>query len=277
MKFLSENESIQNNISIYGEWLDSRNMAENTKRVYLSRIKQFLLFLEYANVGDQRIDESMRSYLDFLKQSRKEARSINAYINAFKNFSQFLELPSFNFKRERCYQKTSGALSGEEQQRYLKAAEQQKWSRDKAIAVGLLYTGLRISEFAKLNVQNISAGFSFIETSNGARIQLNQITRNVFREWFEERNGMANFTETEALWLTKEGERLSGAGLTFIAKRVGWKAGLLVSPELLRRTFLASTVDRLDAKELASIFGGYVSAPTIARFSFSIPRVSHKA
>lgn len=66
-----------------------------------------------------------------------------------KNFAQFLALLSFNFERERCYHKASGTLSGEDQNRFLQAAEQQKWPRDKAIAISLRYTGLRTSEWCK--------------------------------------------------------------------------------------------------------------------------------
>jgi len=57
---------------------------------------------------------------------------------------------------------------------------------------------------ANLNVQNISAGFSFIEMSNGARIQLNQILETPFENGLKSGTRMASFTETEALWLAKK-------------------------------------------------------------------------
>src|SRR5271168_3638172 len=83
-------------LSCYKDWLAQQRVTANTSRAYYSRVKQFLRFLDYAKLADKplskptEMNDAMALYLDFLKQARRGNGTVNANINALKNFSQFL-------------------------------------------------------------------------------------------------------------------------------------------------------------------------------------------
>ncbi len=267
-------------LASYQEWLGQQTVAHNTCRVYYSRIKQFLLFLEYANLSDQPLNEltgvkeTIEIYLEFLKQSRGSVKSRNANINALNNFAYFLGLKGLELKREHYYQKLARILNRQEQDALLNSIKQQESARDQALALVLLYTGLRIGDCAALNVQDI---FMPKETSHHAeiaylclnspgsagRVLLNKSTTLALKEWLKERELLAHAQETTRLWLTKHGEPLSISGITFVIKRIGWQAKLSVCAETLRRTALFNATNLLNKNELAAKFGGYVSQASL--------------
>jgi site-specific recombinase XerD len=261
----------------YKQWLGQQAITPNTLRVYHSRIKQFLNFLEYGNLSDPSIDDpeslkrAMRLYLDFLKKAKRGNVTINANINALKNFSQFLGLAETELKRERRYRKAAKLLSIDEQKTFLRSVEQQESPRDRALALTLLYTGLRIGDCARLNIGDLAAGITCICLPNEAKLPLNDLTSNAMRQWLEARQKLPGAEAASALWVTNDGQRLSISGITFVVKRIGWEAKLTVSAELLRRTCLANAHNNLDRKELASRFGGYMSSATFNRFGMPLP------
>jgi site-specific recombinase XerD len=263
-------------LTCYRDWLTKQPITPNTLRAYHSCLKQFLHFLEYAGLGNQQLDnvngmnEAVRIYLDFLRQSKKAPTSINANINALRNFSQFLGLDGIELKRERCYYKPASVLTWEEQQRFLQAVDQQE-ARDKALALVLFYTGLRIGDCARLNFGDIGAGAACLCLEN-ATVPLNKQTVIAMKQWLEERKKIADAQVADSgLWLTKQAERLSISGIAFVINRIGWQTKLTLSAEMLRRTALTKATDQMNRKDLASKFGGYVSAATIDRYGVSLP------
>ncbi len=225
-------------------------------------------FLEYTYPGSEsltdlsKIPEGMAFYLDFLKQSKGAARSVNANVNALNNFSIFLGLDDVQLKRERIYYKPAQVLSAEEQDKFLRAVERQKSARDRALALVLFYTGLRIGECACLSVENILPNNSIetgtiddtyndalinIKLSDDVDLSLNKQTQLAMRQWLVERAKIiARRTKSEhtALWLTRSGRRLSISGIAFVIKRIGWQVQVIVSAEILRRTWLSNTANR---------------------------------
>ena len=302
----------------YKEWLREQNMTANTLRAYHSRIKQFLLFLEYANLNEQTMEdlshmgEAMGLYLKFLKQSKNAAASLNANVNALNNFSHFLGLKGSELKRERCYHKIAKTLTAQEQKEFLYSVNRQELPRDKALAFVLFYSGLRLGDCARLKIGDIFLGVSnddahkgshgsahgsshgsssathgsshganhashpdttipHIKLSNGAKLPLNKITVVALKQWLAERENMEKAKLQSALWLTKNGQPISISGITFVIKRIGWQARLVVSAEVLRRTWLTNESEHLSKKQLANKYGDYLSAATISRHGVSLP------
>jgi len=273
----------------YKEWLANQPVTANTLRVYQSRVKQFLLFLEYANLNDRismeghgnamplhdptDMSEVVGIYLAFLKESNRGKVTVNASISALNNFSHFLGLKNLPLKRERCYDRQAKVLSSSEQEDFLHALEQQQSMRDKALALTLFYTGLRIGDCARLNIGDITAGAASISLKNGTRISLNQPTIRALKGWLTERRQLAGADDAaqSALWLTKDGQRLTIAGIAFVIKRIGWQAKLALSAETLRRTWLAKVGEHLNKNELASRFGGYISQAAIDHYGLMPP------
>jgi integrase len=263
-------------LASYKNWLDSQPMKSNTSRVYYSRVKQFLIFLNYANLSNTPLNsplgmnQAMSMFLTFLKQSQKGNGTINAYVNALKNFSQSLGIEEAQLQRVQCYEKSAKILTLSEQENFVRAIERQKSARDKAIALILLHTGLRIGDCSRLNMDNVGAGAAFLFLAAGATVALNKQTAFALRQWLEERKSIANNQAEIGLWLTKQGHRLTLAGITCVIERIAWRAKLVVSAETLRRTCFAQAPDHYSNDELASKFGSYVGKSTIKRFGVSL-------
>jgi site-specific recombinase XerD len=225
-------------LASYQAWLSEQDLKSNTLRVYYSRVKRFLLFMEYANLGCEylkepnSINEVMVLYLNFLKQSKISARSINATINCLNNFSAFLGIQAGELKRARCYNRPAKILTEEEQNKLLLFVKGQS-CRDRAIILLFLYAGLRIGDCARLNVEDTLINY-------GVTLQLNETALSALQQWLEERTQLRAATNTPALWLTDKGKRLSISGISFVINRIGRQMQLNLSAETLRRTCLSN-------------------------------------
>lgn len=250
-------------------------MTPNTMRAYHSRIKQFLLFVEYTELKDAPLDDdasrtdAMDLYLNFLRENKKGSVTINANIDALNNFTVFLGgQPAGTLKRERCYGKPPKMLTLPERERFLRCVEQQEMARDRALALVLFYTGLRIGDCARLNIDNVGAGASCI--CMGVVLPLNEQTSEALSEYLEQRKRLPTSAGAgTALWLTNQGQRLTIPGISFVIKRIGWQAKIALSVEMLRRTCLASAAENLNKDEQATRFGGYVSQAALNKYSFN--------
>lgn len=258
----------------YKQWLSKQKMALNTWRSYYSRIKQFLLFIQYASGNNALIadasgmKEAGQLYIEFLKQSKR--RNVNANINALNNFSCFLGMESVHFQCEPAYVKQTVMLTAEEQERFLDAVEQERSKRDKALALVLFYSGLRIGDCARLNIENIGSGAACIYLNPHVRLPLNLRTQFALKEWLEECTKETSAADA-ALWTTRMGRRLSMAGITFVIKRIAWRVKLKVTAETLRRTRLAKISSQLTGDRLIDKFGGFISAATLNKHGMSLP------
>jgi site-specific recombinase XerD len=264
-------------LSKYKSWLSHQNVSPNTARVYYSCIKHFLYFWDCAQLSIEgmndasHLNEAMSTYLNFLKGSKKGNSTLNANINALKNFSRFLGLGVSELKREPGYPKAPKLLSLSEEERFLAAVEQQESARDRALSLMLLRTGLRIGECALLNITDVGPGASFVLLPGRVRVSLDEKTMLALRQWLEERQKMSREQAETGLWLTKEGKSLSTGGIGYVIERIGWQANLTLSVETLRRTFVVKITKSMTKSDLAGRFGGYISKATLNRYGINLP------
>ncbi len=282
-------------LEAYRGWLAQESMAENTRRVYHSRIKQFLLFLEYTKLSEfplqdlNSTNKAIDLYLAFLKKDKSNAKSINANINALNNFSHFLGLNLKKPKRERVYYRPLKTLTKKEQNDFLLSVRRQKLARDRALVFVLFYTGLRLGDCARLTIENILWRTKDRENEDicqgniadnamqncakqvaavqvgDAQIAVNEQTAMALIQWLKERQKIPAEKSDAALWITEKGKSLSVSGMTFVIKRIGWQAKLVLSAETLRRTFLANAGGKLSKEQLAANLGDYISEKTIKK------------
>lgn len=202
-------------------------------------------------------------------------------------------------------------LSLKEQNDFLFSVRRQESARDRALALVLFYTGIKISDCAQLNAADFMVvndsmvndptasnsmarnlivndsinsgnklsgndGLAYLCLNDRVpgfvtKIPLNSQTTLALKQWLKERRNFVGGAAENALWLTKDGERLSLSGITFILKRIGWQAHIALSAEILRRTWLSNAGNHFDKDELATKFGDYISAATIKRYGVLLP------
>ncbi len=111
-------------------------------------------------------------------------------------------------------------------------------ARDKASLMLLLDTGVRLTEFLSLNIEDVNPiiGTILIRSGKGRKprnVYLGEKSRQTLRRYMKKRED-----HNPALWVSKSGERLSETGLRMMLRRRAAEAGVPVpSPHDFRRAF----------------------------------------
>ena len=129
--------------------------------------------------------------------------------------------------------------------------------RDRAIILFLLDSGLRASELLALDVEHVDIIQGDVRVRNGKgnksrTVAIGRKTRRAMRAYVKLHSG-----DSEALWLTDDGERLTYWGLNRIVDRLARKAGV-PKPELhdFRRAFALNCLrNGMDVYSLQRLMG----------------------
>jgi len=116
-----------------------------------------------------------------------------------------------------------------------------------------LYTGLRLSELAALDVDDVAVsarrGRLTVRSGKGdlgREVPLNSACRSVLDTWTKARDGqLAGLGDDEprtALWLSRTGNRLSPRAIDLVIRGLADDAGLAVSAHVLRHTWVTNLV-----------------------------------
>lgn len=148
----------------YERWLESQPLAPATRRAYRGHARRFVEFLATwpGEGGDPLRDAHARDYAvrDFkshLKTARRaKPASVNLALAAIDHFYRYLGAGRPDVRREELARAAPRALSPEQLQRFMRAVERCKSPSDRAIAVLMVNTGLRIGECAALDVDDVA-------------------------------------------------------------------------------------------------------------------------
>ena len=186
----------------YVQQLERQPLSPHTVRAYKVRLQHFLGYLgeRLCEYEDALTDIHTRDYLarDYklhLKQALKAGpQTVNGYLTAIDSFYRFVGLGKVKANREELPKLAPQALTAKEQKDFLRAIERCASARDSALAMLLLYTGIRISECAALNIDDIllteRKGLVKIRSGKGGgyrEIPLNSLCRAHLDKWLAER------------------------------------------------------------------------------------------
>lgn len=281
----------------YQKWLQRQPLSDQTQRAYLSRINGFLGFLGESGedlsalvTSDQERKHVLQDYKRHLKQQLKLLpASVNANLTAVDHFFQFLGAPKTKIAREELPQEAPRALNKKEQQLFLRAIAGCRRKKGKAIATLLFYSGIRISECANLNVDDVSVigrkHRVIVRSGKGDRyreIPLHSEASAAVKLWLEERT--KKFEDnvkfdasnlSDALFLNPQGKRLSTASIDLIVRKMGESCGLQLSAHVLRHSCLTNLVRNGNDLVLVAEIGGHKRLETTRRYS--LPSAADKA
>jgi integrase/recombinase XerC len=239
------------------------------------------MFIEYlgaANLeyGDPLADENARDYAvrDFKGHLKTvlqaKPTSVNLALAAVDHFYRFVGMGPPRVRREELPQVAPAALPREAQIAFLRAVERRQSERDRAIAMVLYHTGIRASECAALNVDDVLVsarkGKLVVRFGKGdayREIPLNAEARRALRAWTESRGQ----TEQPALFLNKRGGRLSTRSVYKLINDLGKEAGLDISTHTLRHTCLTNLVRNGNDLVLVAELAGHRRLETTRRYS----------
>src|SRR6266487_1147848 len=269
-------------LASYEQWLPSQPLSAHTRRTYLTQVTQYCTYLstfpwEYGHPLQEphARDYAVRDYKTALKVvHHAKPSSVNLALAAVDHFYRFLELPTPQVAREDLPAQAPRALELPEQKRFLRAVERCASARDRAIALLLFYTGLRISECAALSVDDVRLssrkGLVIVRMGKGntyREVPLNAEVRTALDTWLEQRKLRVSQRNEAALFLTKHGTRLATRSIDDIVRRLGQEAHLSLSAHILRHTCLTSLVRQGNDLVLVAELAGHRRLETTRRYS----------
>lgn len=269
-------------VAAYECWLTYQPLSNNTRRTYLTQVHRYGAYLstlhwEYGHPLQEphARDYAVRDYKTALKVvHHAKPSSVNLALAAVDHFYRFLELPTPQVAREDLPTQAPRALEPAEQKRFLRAVERCSFARDRAIALLLFYTGLRISECASLTIDDVRLssrkGLVIVRTGKGntyREVPLNAEVRTALDAWLEQRKKQIASHNEAALFLTKQGTRLAIRTIDDVVRRIGQDANLSLSAHILRHTCLTSLVRHGNDLVLVAELAGHKRLETTRRYS----------
>ncbi|WP_169336094.1 tyrosine-type recombinase/integrase [Actinopolyspora halophila] len=276
-------------LAAYRAALAGAELSEQARRAYTSRVAGFLDWLTSTTAlppeaGDplaepRARDVAVRSYRTYLATERvAKSNTINAALTALDHFyAHHLGLGVPRVRREQQPASTPEPLDGDEQRRFLRVVTAHPCPRERAIALMLLRTGLRVDELAHLDRTDVTVSGpssavrvrpqSHWNSRTHRELPLPGSVRAAVTTWLTERSRWPRATETSALWLNRHGGRLSVRSINTVIRELAVAADLVhttgpeagkarVHPHTLRHTFgLHLARSGLDTATIATLMG----------------------
>ncbi len=228
----------------YAEWLGRQPLAERSRDAYLAQVSGFVTWLAGSQHGAGALGE-----------------------------------PNV---REELAQVAPRSLEEADQRRFLRAVEGCPSARDRAIATVFFYTGVRLSELAALEVVDLSVsarrGRLKVRSGKGdayREVPLNSVCRNAIDEWTDARAGQLAAlieasgpgAETDALWLSRTGGRMSTRAIDLVIRRLAKDANLELSAHTLRHTAVTNLIRSGADVVMVAEIAGHRRLDTTRRYS----------
>lgn len=281
----------------YTAALAEADVAAGTRRVYASRVRGFLAFLDTTDLDsvlegrDPLTDPHGRNYAvrEFTTHLRNvvgaKPTTINNYRAALDHFYGFhLGLGAAVADRERLPKWAPKALNPEQRKKFLRAVERTTSARDTAICLTLYFSGLRVSELVALDVRDV------VLSARRCKLIVRDGKGNIYREipglhplaragidkWWQQRHRWLPDGNAEtALFLGRRGARLADRTLREIVVAIGTAAALgtvdgeAFGPHTLRHTL--ATMLREQGYDLATIAEilGHASIAVTSRYTMA--------
>lgn len=247
-----------------------RGFSGNTAAAYERDLGQFLEFTKGQDLAQ--IDrETVKKYIDHLNQTGLAVASLERKMACLKSFYKYLvgegrinENPTVDFKLPKKAKRLPKSLNMTETVHLLNAARgaDHLRLRDAALLELLYATGMRASEIVGLNIADINFDVSFVRCfGKGSKERVVPVGRAALAaiERFLEK-GKPEFPQKdkEALFVDKNGERLTRQGLWAIVKKYVRAAGVKdkTSPHTLRHSFATHLLEKgADLRSVQEMLG----------------------
>lgn len=236
-KLKLQNEVFKLFIINYKEWLDILGYAESTVYQLPNHLQEFFYYVEQQHIKtlDQITPTTIKNYYKLLKERANQRTSgalsksyLNKHQQALKKFSDYLKQHNANSRlsvhlksETNPTEEKLNILTQQEIKQLFKATTfshtQNRFRlRDKAILVILYSCGLRRNEAIHLDIKDILFDKERIHVRKGKNykeryIPINRRNAEILEDYiYNSRSEFNNKTNTEALFISKQGKRLSG-------------------------------------------------------------------
>jgi len=253
---------VEDLLAAYIRWLQAeRNLSPYTLRNYETDLRAFFRYLEERDgraitAVDRLV---LRRYLAELRSGGMATASIVRKVSTIRSFYRFLardgritQDPLVGVRGPKKGRRLPSFLSGAQVLSILAAVQgdEPKDLRDRAIVELFYAAGLRLSELVGLDTRDVSLGerqARVLGKGSKERIALMGRSAAAALERYLKvgRPALVRRPQERALFLNKQGGRLSARAVQLLLRRCALKAGLdeRVFPHLLRHTFATHMLD----------------------------------
>lgn len=247
-----------------------RGYSKNTTISYRKDLSQFVRFAKVEK--PKKIDrDTITSYLEHLYNEGYSVSSTERKLACLKSFFHYLVRegvieadPTVDIKLPKKAKRLPKALSIAETIRLVSAPKGKTHIslRDAALLELLYATGMRASEAVGLNISDINLSVSFVKCfGKGSKeriVPINKITLQAIKDYLEKGRPKFPKKEKEALFVDKNGGRLTRQGLWLIIKKYVKKSGVKgkTSPHTLRHSFATHLLEKgADLRSVQEMLG----------------------
>jgi site-specific recombinase XerD len=250
----------------YENELIARDLSRISRRAYMSRLNSFIHFLENRDISKQRLleeglsMEALRWYTDTLNRQGASQASVYSQVrtvSSFLSFSGMQATVEVTCPKQTAPTRDVPALTDDEEARFV-AALNSVSTRERALALTFLYAGLRPSECAELRISDVMffpEGHCLIHVSQGKprSISVDKELGAALDCLIKERYAC----DPDFVFLNKDGKPMSIQGMDYLVRRIGQRIRLMVSPSILRKTFLYRLLGQGQDREVVAFLTGY--------------------
>lgn len=243
-----------NYIEQFNDYLTASGKSANTKKAYLSDLKQFSIWVQESYGEESFTPDSItqrdvvqyKSYMQSVQQRKpaginRALRSISAFCEWAKKQKLIADNPVEEVPVAQQVKAPPKALDSIEYNRLMRIVEKAGSKRDIAIVGLMLDAGLRIGEVEALNVDDIEVserkGLVRVRQGKGSKyreVPLNKELRKVLQGYLMTRPNLG----IEALFISQWKDRLSANSIWKLVKKYGEACGLQdLTPHALRHSF----------------------------------------
>jgi len=244
-------------LDAYVDALAHAPLADQTRRTYASKVRQYLAWLAVAqtdgdalNTTDGR-DWAVRDYRTHLQAVlKRKPATVNSALAAVDDLYIRRRLGPASAARVELASTAPRALGERAQMRYLRAVQATNSPRDQAVALVAFYAGARIGEIVALDIDDVALSArkgALRILGKGERVRevpVHPKLRTVLAGWIDERPNWPGARDSAALFLNQRGRRLGVKGAHDIITGIAARASLddEITAHVLRHTFATTLV-----------------------------------
>ena len=227
------------NTDIIKQWLSflqyEKQYSEHTIRAYKTDIEGFLEYLSSAERDLLQVDRyDIRSYLAFSKKTAPSASTLNRKISTLQHLFRWMQKkeiiernPVANITRPRIHEHLPKVLEIDEACNVVENPAQKGIFalRNQAILELLYGAGLRVSEAATLNMENIDFEQSLVRVLGKGKktriVPFGPPAKEALEEYLKQRHTLTPKKDEKSLFLNKIGTRISTRSMWTICRDAG--------------------------------------------------------
>jgi integrase/recombinase XerD len=234
----------------YSEWLAERGITA-AEKVVRKHVSDFLLFLARKKLDPKSINRNLvaiRGLHKFLKRERRLAVDPTEHVDGPKTWRTVPQV-----------------LSLAEVDRLLDAPDEAtpRGERDRAMLEVLYASGLRVSELVGLTLDQLDLQRGLVRAfgkgSKERLVPMGEIATARLRDWLGgSRNRMLHGNQSEFVFVSKDGKRMSRQGFWKNLRKYALEAGInrRISPHKLRHSFATHLLERgADLRTVQAMLG----------------------